>query len=218
MQEVINYFKGITKQKVETIEDADILYRISELNHYDRKLLRESLLKDSLRFETNEQAVAWLENCFELIDKHSFRIHDVLFSPGVDIGNALFDILNKAKVKVDLCVFSITDHRLANAILDCYHRGVEVKIITDDQKIFDRGSEIQGMRNKGIDIKIDHSQYHMHNKFGVIDNRIAFTGSFNWTYTAQKHNQENLLITTNHSIVEQFSNEFEKLWLEMYTL
>ncbi len=218
MQEVINYFRGITKQKIETIENSDVIQRITELNHYDRKQLRESLLKDSLRFETNEEAVSWLQNCFDLIDKHAFRIHNVLFSPGVDIGNALYDLLHQAKEKVELCVFSITDHRLAKAVMDCHYRGLDVKIITDDMKIFDRGSEIQSMRNKGIDIKIDHSQYHMHNKFGIIDDRIVFTGSFNWTYTAQKHNQENLLITTNHSIVEQFKTEFEKLWLEMFTL
>ncbi len=91
-------------------------------------------------------------------------------------------------------------------------------MITDDRKIFDRGSEIQNLRNKGIDIKIDHSEYHMHNKFGIIDDRIAFTGSFNWTYTAQKHNQENLLVTTNQSIVEQFKSEFDRLWQEMFKL
>ncbi len=74
------------------------------------------------------------------------------------------------------------------------------------------------MRQAGINVKIDHSQYHMHNKFGVIDNKIVFTGSFNWTYTASKHNQENLLVTTNSSIVQQFSEEFEKLWDVMYAL
>ncbi len=107
---------------------------------------------------------------------------------------------------------------MAKEIVNCYRRGLSVEIITDDQKIFDRGSEIQDLRGLGIDIKIDHSQYHMHNKFGIIDNRIVFTGSFNWTYTASKHNQENLLVTTNGSIVQQFADEFGKLWNEMYVL
>jgi phosphatidylserine/phosphatidylglycerophosphate/cardiolipin synthase-like enzyme len=58
----------------------------------------------------------------------------------------------------------------------------------------------------------------MHHKFGIIDSRIVFTGSFNWTYTATKHNQENLLITTNVDIVGQYSEQFEELWKEMYKL
>ncbi len=202
MENVIEYFRSIDPHNIDSIEDEEVLIRVSELNHYDRKQLRESLLKDSSRFKNNNEAIKWLQSCYNLIDKHSFRIHKVLFSPGTDIGNTLHDLLYNAKKSVLLCVFSITDHRLAKAVLDCYMRSVKVNVITDDRKIFDRGSEIQDMRNRGIEIKIDHSQYHMHNKFGIIDDRIVFTGSFNWTYTAQKHNQENLLVTSNHSIVE----------------
>ncbi len=218
MENVLNYFRSLKPDTVKTIDNKDVLHQISELNHYDRKQLRESLLQDSLRFKSNKEAVEWLQGCFDIIDKHTFRIHKVLFSPGTDIGNTLNDLLNKAKKSVLLCVFSITDHRLAKDIWECHKRGVQVKVITDDRKIFDRGSEIQNLRNKGIDIKIDHSEYHMHNKFGIIDDRIAFTGSFNWTYTAQKHNQENLLVTTNQSIVEQFKSEFDRLWQEMFKL
>jgi phosphatidylserine/phosphatidylglycerophosphate/cardiolipin synthase-like enzyme len=56
----------------------------------------------------------------------------------------------------------------------------------------------------------------MHHKFAVIDDRIVFTGSFNWTYTASKHNQENLLVTTNFDIVRQYQEQFNQLWEEMF--
>jgi phosphatidylserine/phosphatidylglycerophosphate/cardiolipin synthase-like enzyme len=58
----------------------------------------------------------------------------------------------------------------------------------------------------------------MHHKFAIIDTRIVFTGSFNWTYTASKHNQENLLVTSNYEILNQYADEFERLWKEMYWL
>jgi phosphatidylserine/phosphatidylglycerophosphate/cardiolipin synthase-like enzyme len=45
---------------------------------------------------------------------------------------------------------------------------------------------------------------------------VAITGSFNWTYTATEHNQENLLATTNFTIVRQYQDEFNRLWDEMY--
>jgi phosphatidylserine/phosphatidylglycerophosphate/cardiolipin synthase-like enzyme len=44
---------------------------------------------------------------------------------------------------------------------------------------------------------------------------MAFTGSFNWTYTATKHNQENLLVTSYYDVVTQYLTEFERLWEEM---
>ncbi|TLX72816.1 DUF1669 domain-containing protein [Labilibacter sediminis] len=218
VKKIIDHFKLFIDDGEFELKNAEIIAGIAALNHHDRKELRARLLKDSLVIEDNHQSITWLQGCFRNIDKHSFRIHQVLFSPGTEIRDALKDLLKNAKKSVKLCVFSITDDRLANEIIDCHQRGVKVKIITDDQKIFDKGSDIQTLRSKGVDVKIDHSEYHMHNKFGVIDNRIVFTGSFNWTYTASKHNQENLLITTNHSIVEQFTEEFERLWQEMYKL
>ena len=82
----------------------------------------------------------------------------------------------------------------------------------------DRGSQVSLLDMAGIPVRIDHSRYHMHHKFGIIDGRIAFSGSYNWTYTATKHNQENLLVTTNYDIVHQYLEEYENLWQEMFPL
>ncbi len=41
---------------------------------------------------------------------------------------------------------------------------------------------------------------------------------FNEAKLLAKHNQENLIITTNYDIVRQFEEEFEKLWKEMFWL
>jgi len=128
------------------------------------------------------------------------------------------ELLNRANKTLDICVFTITDERLASDLVKCHERGVKIRIVTDDKKIYDRGSAIYNLKNIGIPVKIDHSQYHMHHKFAIIDSRIAFTGSFNWTYTASKHNQENLLVTSNYEILNQYADEFERLWNEMYWL
>jgi len=132
------------------------------------------------------------------------------------IKKTIANLLCDAHTTFDLCVFTITDHQLTNQIVDCKRHGLKVRIITDDEKTKDRDSEIIDMERAGIDIKTDHTHYHMHNKFGIIDNQIAITGSFNWTYTATKHNQENLLATSKFEIVKQYNDEFERLWEEMF--
>ena len=58
----------------------------------------------------------------------------------------------------------------------------------------------------------------MHHKFSIVDQRIAFTGSYNWTYAAQNNNQENIVITTNYTIVHQFIDEYQSLWNQMVWL
>lgn len=198
-----------------------IIQNINKLNRKGRGELRYRLFERAKMLKHSksaEQNVTWLQQCFELIDKYSFRFNNVYFSPGKNIKESIEKILYEAHSTVDLCVFTITDYDLAQQILACHKRKIKVRIITDDEKTLDNGSEIFRLKQNGISIKSDHSHYHMHNKFGIIDRRIAITGSFNWTYTATKHNQENLLATSNFDIVEQYQDEFNRLWDKMFEL
>lgn len=50
----------------------------------------------------------------------------------------------------------------------------------------------------------------MHNKFCIIDN-LVITGSYNWTYNANRNN-ENILVTDEGSIIKAYREEFERLF------
>jgi mitochondrial cardiolipin hydrolase len=58
----------------------------------------------------------------------------------------------------------------------------------------------------------DRPEFHMHNKFVVIDDTHLITGSFNWTVQAGKSNQENLLVVDHPYYIEKYNLEFESLW------
>ena len=116
--------------------NQEIADRINALNREERGELRYRLFNEArkLDLENNgQQALFWLQNCFELIDRYMFRMHRVLFSPGTDILESISDLLKQANKTLDICVFTITDERLANDILYCQERGVKVRIITDDE-------------------------------------------------------------------------------------
>ena len=198
-----------------------IIQKINKLDRAQRGEIRNQLFERAKALEetkSSHQVVAWLQTCFKLIDQHSYRFNKVFFSPGYEIKDTIARLLRDAHSTVDLCVFTITDYELAQQINACMLRGVKVRIITDDEKTVAKGSEIFELQRTGIPIKTDRSRYHMHNKFGIIDKRVAITGSFNWTYTATKHNQENLLTTSNFDIVNQYQSEFKRLWDEMFYL
>ena len=57
----------------------------------------------------------------------------------------------------------------------------------------------------------------MHNKFAIIDNRLLLTGSYNWTFSANNRNDENLLIIDDPEIIEIFQNQFINLWTNKYS-
>jgi cardiolipin hydrolase len=221
MDQIIQYLTDNFGHTFPQNPDSEIAGLINRLNRLQLIELRHRLFQEGRKIENSgqsQQTLFWLQNCFDLIDNNMFRLHQVYFSPGTEILESISKLLKQAKHTLDLCVFTITDERLARDLVDCLDRGIEIRLITDDDKIYDRGSAIHDLKNAGIPVKIDHSRYHMHHKFGVIDSRIVFTGSFNWTYTASSHNQENLLITSNYEIVKQYSEEYEKLWDEMFWL
>lgn len=221
MDQIIRYLTNHFDQPFSSLSEPAVTDLIGNLNRVQLIELRQRLFNEARKLEINsngQKSLFWLQNCFELIDKHMFRMHQVYFSPGTEILESISELLKDARKTLDLCVFTITDERLASDIVDCLSRGIKIRLITDDDKIYDRGSAINDLKNGGVPVKIDHSQYHMHHKFGIIDSRIVFTGSFNWTYTASKHNQENLLVTSNYEIVKQYSEEYEKLWDEMFWL
>lgn len=221
MDSIQHYFVHNFDRLEQLQVDLSIIQKINQLDRAQRGELRNQLFDRAKVLEetkSGHQIVVWLQACFKLIDKHSYRFNNVFFSPGYEIKDTIARLLREADSAVDLCVFTITDYELAKQINACMHRGVKVRIITDDEKTVARGSEIFQLQYAGIPIKTDHSRYHMHNKFGVIDKRVAITGSFNWTYTATKHNQENLLTTSNFDIVNQYQNEFNRLWDQMFYL
>jgi hypothetical protein len=46
----------------------------------------------------------------------------------------------------------------------------------------------------------------------------VFTGSYNWTFSANNRNDENLMIIDNPEIIEIFQNQFVNLWNNKYSL
>ena len=100
-----------------------------------------------------------------------------------------------------------------NLVLATHARGVKVRIITDDEKSHDLGSDVDRLRAAGIPCKMDvGNAAHMHHKFALFDARRLMNGSFNWTRSASEQNEENLIVTADPVLVAAFTERFEWLW------
>ena len=218
---IVNFFVSVYDVEQHYTLPCNVVVSINDLDRAERGELKFRLFNEAKRLGKGGdamKAIRWLETAFDLVEKNSFRLHEVMFSPGQDIPENIAYYLSRAKISIDLCVFTISDESLAHALKAAHARGVKIRLITDNNKMRDYGSQVKELARAGIEVKIDNSRYHMHNKFGLIDGRIVFTGSYNWTYTAKMYNQENIVITTNYTIVHKFIDEFERLWQDMYWL
>ncbi|MGV3586026.1 MAG: phospholipase D-like domain-containing protein [Adhaeribacter sp.] len=137
------------------------------------------------------------------------------FSPGETCLNAIISGINKAQRSLKICVFTISDDRITRAILQAHRKGIQVKILTDNEKLFDKGSDIRELAQVGVPVRIDNSPNHMHHKFAILDDKTVLTGSYNWTRSAALYNHENLITSGDTNLVKDFGHEFDRLWAEM---
>ncbi|MBL8602760.1 MAG: endonuclease [Myxococcales bacterium] len=134
------------------------------------------------------------------------------FSPGEACLDMIIACFERVTATADVCVFTITDDRIGSAIARAHRRGVKVRVISDNDKAYDEGSDIEGLRRLGIACRVDETEAHMHHKFAVFDREILLTGSYNWTRSAARYNEENLIVTEDPRLVADFMTEFESLW------
>lgn len=137
------------------------------------------------------------------------------FSPGDDCRNAILYQLRNAKKEVDICVFTISDDIISDAILETHQRGLKVRIITDNDKALDMGSDVDYLFEQGVPLRTDHTRVHMHHKFALFDSELVLTGSYNWTRSAASSNYENIVLLNDAKIIKSFKNEFGRLWIKL---
>ena len=119
------------------------------------------------------------------------------------------------RTTVDICVFTLTDDRITEAVIDAAARGVRTRIISDNDKSLDPGSDMRRLHAARILVRIDRTPNHMHHKFAVFDGKIVVSGSYNWTRSAAEDNEENIVVTNDQKIVRAFHKQFERLWPQM---
>jgi mitochondrial cardiolipin hydrolase len=162
------------------------------------------------------EVLDWLEQIVKIVQPGlgPQRAARAYFSPEDDCVEAIVGLLRSAARLIDICVFTITDDRIAEAILAAQRRNVAVRILTDGEKAGDLGSDIDRFRATGLAVRVDPSPYHMHHKFAVFDARTLLTGSYNWTRAADAYNKDNFLVTEDPRLVQAFSATFERLWAQ----
>ncbi len=203
-------FSRSEKKAVTQLLEQDFFLKKEQRDFLRGKIF--DLARQGIQGHDNQTVIDWLETANKLLVHCHDQDSAVYFSPGEQCQRAIVNQLTQALSFLDICVFTISDDWITGEILDCHKRGLKVRIITDDEKAHDYGSDIETMEKAGIEVRVDHSPHHMHHKFAIFDQRRVLTGSYNWTHSAAAHNQENVLLTDDRQVVSAYSREFEKLW------
>lgn len=198
--------------------DADTPHERNLLRNCAFEIARQSLLGPDAK-----RAIDWLEDVTGVLlqaERPSTisevqPISEVHFSPGDDCRLRIQELLRESKTTVDICVFTMTDDRISEAVIDAAIRGVKLRVIGDNDKSFDPGSDMHRLHSANIFVRFDTTPNHMHHKFAVFDGQIVVSGSYNWTRSAAEDNEENIVVTNDQKIVQAFIKRFEQLWPQM---
>ncbi len=132
-----------------------------------------------------------------------------------NIKNVLLQNIQLSKQSINIAVAWFTQRELFVAILDALDRGVSVSIILIDDIINrnEYGLDFSQFIRKGGNLRFANSRKSlMHDKFCVFDNALTVTGSYNWTYSAEKRNSENIILTDDSVVSTSFLEHFSELW------
>lgn len=142
---------------------------------------------------------------------------EVFFSPDDSPTKRLIELINSTQKRVYAAVYMLTDKQIAASLVAAKKRGVDVKIIVDRATADYEYGKSKILQDAGIDVYVfsDDSKNKkfgalMHNKFAILDEKL-WTGSFNWTKSANQKNQENVILTTNKKVCQKFEEHFEVL-------
>ena len=135
------------------------------------------------------------------------------FSQTDNISKIIVDEILAAKQSVLLAMYTLTDIQMIDALKKAQLNQVKVILIFDQKQMHNNQTIFFTLNNAGITFRtLDIQNASMHHKFIVIDDITTITGSFNWTYSAQNKNYENIVVIKDSDVAEQYKREFDSIW------
>lgn len=146
-------------------------------------------------------------------------ILQAFFTPYDRIQDVIVALIDHEQESISVASYVFTNHAIAQALTRAHARQVAVRVIVDhsminnthiNHEIYELAQSIDLYIFKELDRGI------MHNKFGIFERNIhdmsvVLTGSFNWTFSAQRYNFENIIVSNDPLLIAQYRAVFPLL-------
>lgn len=145
---------------------------------------------------------------------------EVAFSPWDDAEGLVLRTLAGARHSVLVQAYVLTSRTIAAALQEAKQRGVEVRILADrEQMERNDNSLLPQLAAAGIPIRLETRYSAAHNKIMVLDaeaaHPVVMTGSYNFSWSAQARNAENLLVLRdNPRLARLYQDNWLRQWNE----
>lgn len=150
--------------------------------------------------------------CFSTFSLLYAQDTKVYFSPNGGCQKAIISEISKAQKTIEIAMYYLTGREIAQELVKAKDRKVTIRVVLDQSQETQTYSKSRYLIKKVIDVRYYVGAGIMHNKFAIVDDKVLFTGSFNWTPTADQQNEENLLLISDKGLLKKYKDRFEYLW------
>jgi phosphatidylserine/phosphatidylglycerophosphate/cardiolipin synthase-like enzyme len=119
--------------------------------------------------------------------------------------------LGSARQSIHFMAFAFTHDGVGDTMLERSRAGVEVAGVFETSGSNTDFSEFKRLKEAGLDVVLDGNPYNMHHKVIIIDDRVSIFGSFNFSASADRENDENLLIAEDVGVAAAFEAEYQRV-------
>ncbi len=140
----------------------------------------------------------------------------IRFSPDDGIDDMIEKLISAANDSVYMLAYSFASRDIAERLEAADEEGLDVIVVCEDGKAYtDGGGQCGPLSEAGLQVYVDgYPDTLMHEKVIILDNSVVIAGSYNFTRSADKRNDEQVLVIQNPDIAELFLGEFDKILAE----
>lgn len=143
---------------------------------------------------------------------------ELYFSPSDETGCQILRTIESADERIMVALLILTRDELIDALVRRHQDGLEVRVIVDDEE--SSAGALARLRAAGVPVRVHRFSPIFHHKYVIVDegttsDPVVATGSHNWTFSADRINDENLLLFHDQRAANIFRQEFEARWAEL---
>ena len=137
----------------------------------------------------------------------------VRFSPDDKIDDMIETLIAAADDSVYMLAYSFASKDIAERLETAADGGRDVIVICEDSKAYtDGGGQCGPLSEAGLNVYVDgYDDVLMHEKAIILDESVVIAGSYNFTRSADKRNDEQVLVIQCPEIAKAFLAEFDKI-------
>ncbi len=128
---------------------------------------------------------------------------------------SLLELLRGAKQAILICAYGFTLAEVVDELIAAQRRGVEVRLILDASQAAGKAEQVQIRRLRAASVPFVTGRSErggiIHLKQAIVDGRYVWTGSWNWSASASKQDNDCYLVALPHAADKRLA-KFEKEW------